>query len=52
MYNLECLGYSHAGLIESEPVESTEHILDLALSQQFPRKLFWSEFTNKTSIII
>jgi len=40
MYNLKCLGSSHAGLIEREAVESMEHVLNLALSQQFLRKLF------------
>jgi hypothetical protein len=32
MYDLKCLGSSHASLIESEPVESMKHILDLTLS--------------------
>jgi hypothetical protein len=32
MYDLKCLGSSHASLIESEAVESMEHILNLALS--------------------
>jgi hypothetical protein len=32
MYDLKCLRSSHASLIESEAVESMEHILDLALS--------------------
>ena len=40
MYNLKCLGSSHAGLIEGEALESMEHVLDLTLSQQFPCKLF------------
>ena len=32
MYDLKRLCSSHASLIDSEPVESMEHILDLALS--------------------
>ena len=40
MYDLKCLGSSDASLIESEAVESMEDVLDLALSQQFLRKLF------------
>ena len=32
MYDLKRLCSGHASLIESEPVESMEHILDLALS--------------------
>jgi len=40
MYDLKCLGSSHASFIERETVESTENILDLALSQQFLGKLF------------
>ena len=40
MYDLKGLGSSHASLIESEAVESMEHILNLALSQQFFRELF------------
>jgi len=51
MYDLKCLGSSYASLIESEAVDSMEHILDLALSQQFLRKLFYGEVTNKANII-
>ena len=40
MYDLKCLGSSHASFIEREAVESTENILNLALSQQFLPKLF------------
>ena len=40
MYDLKCLGSSHASLIESEAVESMKYVLDLTLSQQFLRKLF------------
>jgi hypothetical protein len=32
MYDLKCLGSSHASLIESEAVEPMEHVLNLALS--------------------
>jgi len=40
MYDLKCLGSSHASFIEREAVEPTENILNLALSQQSLRKLF------------
>ena len=39
MNNLKCLGPSHASLIDGESVKSMEHILDLALAQQFLCKL-------------
>ena len=40
MYDLKSLGSRHASLIESEAVDPMEHVLDLALSKQFLRKLF------------
>jgi hypothetical protein len=40
MHNLKRLSSSHASLIESEAVESMEHIFDLALSQEFLCKNF------------
>ena len=40
MYDLKCLGSSHASLVESEAVNSMEYVLDLALSKQFLRKFF------------
>ena len=39
MNNLKCLSPSHASLIDGELVKSMEHILDLALAQQFLCKL-------------
>ena len=39
MNNLKCLGPSHASLIDGESIKSMEHILDLALAQQFLCKL-------------
>ena len=51
VYDLKCLGSSHASLIEGEAVDSTEDVLDLALSKQFLRQLFWGEVTNKADII-
>ena len=40
MYDLKCLGSSHASFIDREAVQSVENVLNLALSQQFLRKLF------------
>ena len=47
MNDLERLGPSHTGLIKGESVQSMEHILNLALSQQFLCKLLWGDVTNK-----
>jgi len=52
MYDLKSLGSRHASLIESEAVDSMEYVLDLALSQQFLRKLFWAEVINEANIMI
>ena len=51
MYYLKCLSSSHASLIESEAVDPMEDVLNLALSNQFLRKLFCGDITNKVDII-
>jgi hypothetical protein len=40
MYDLKGLGSGHVSLIESQAVDSMEHVFDLALSQEFLREFF------------